>query len=449
MQDALEWVIRRWLWMLGVALLARLALAPNFYGFGYDMDTFGKWAETLVAYPFREFYAVAPAPDHLPGDLYLHATLGEAFRAGGGDNFLGAAYRFLLKLVPAVADIVIAVAMWAVVRPLAGQRIARLTALAYAWNPGAIFLSSVWGQWDAVSGLILLLAFLIVWSWPARWVLAVPLMAWAVLIKPPLALLCLLGLLVVPLRDLRSGMRVTAVVRCQGLPAVAALLLGLATMVALLLPFDTGLPGMTARWTLLERVQTAVEMYPHTTLGAANIWMIPLGSPDRVSDQDPFLAGVSAQQIGSFLLAVALVWIGWTILRRWRDMVPIALTTWAMATAAYAFFMLPTRSHERYLYPAVMLLVLLWGVEKGRPRLTRLVAAVSLAYVLNLLGVYLPVGGAFEVAWFIVVSLANVALFALVATYPFWRDASGDDAEPVMTPLLVYPDDLEVEIRPR
>jgi hypothetical protein len=446
MQARLEWIVRNWLWLLCAGLGLRLALAPNFYGFGYDMDTFGQWAEALVAYPWSEFYAVAPAPDHLPGDLYLHALLGEAFLAGGGENFLGDAYRLLLKIVPAFADIAIALVMWLAVRRVAGERFGRLTALAYAWNPGAIFLSAVWGQWDAVSGLILLLAFVVVWRWPARWVAAVPLMAWAVLIKPPLALLCLLGLLFVPLRDLWRGAPLAAVARGLALPVGSALVAGVGTIIVLLAPFDTGVPGMEMRWTLQERVETAVEMYPHTTLGAANIWMIPLGSPDRVSDRDPLIAGLSAQQVGTFLLAAALLWVGWTIVRRWREMTPMTLTVWAMATANYAYFLLPTRAHERYLYPAVMLLVVLWGIEKGRRRLTRLVAGISLAYVLNLLGVYAPVGGAFEVAWFVAVSVANVALFLLLATYPGWRDAVTGDAEPVMTPLPVYADDFEVEV---
>jgi hypothetical protein len=230
--------------LLGLALLIRLVVAPFAYGFQYDMDTFGSWAQTLVDHPFDEFYAVAPSPDHLPGDLYLHYGLASAFQAFGGENFHGDAYRYLLKVIPAIADILVAILIWAFVRRRVNEDSARAGALLYALNPATIFLSSIWGQWDVVSGLIMLAGLITVWVFPSRWLLAIPLLAWAVVIKPPLALLCVLGLLPLLLRDVRRGAPVLMALRERLVSLLAAVVIGIGTIVALILPFDTGLPGM-------------------------------------------------------------------------------------------------------------------------------------------------------------------------------------------------------------
>jgi hypothetical protein len=445
-----EWARANWVILLGASLLFRLLIAPFAYGFQYDMDTFGNWGYNLSALPLDQFYARADGPDHLPGDLYIHAVLAEGFQFFGGENFLGDSYRYLLKVVPSVMDILLAVLIWAFARRLVGEGFAREGALLYALNPATIFLSAIWGQWDVVSSLIMLAGLVIVWARPAKWLFAIPVLAWAVLIKPPLALLCLIGLLTLVLVDLRRGLGLPEIVRFRIASVLAAAVIGVATIVVLILPFDTGLPGMDTRWSLLDRVEVAVDLYPNTTLGAANIWMIPLGSPDRISDVDDQFFGLTPQGWGTVFFAVALLYVAATIMMRWRMIRPIDLVVWAMATANYAYFLLPTRSHERYLYPAVLLLILLATLCRMEGRLVRLAAAVSLVYFLNLVAVYDAFPGVLNTVMFVTLSILNVVLFALVATFPYWwkRDKGLDEVEGVGTPMPVYADDVTIEVAP-
>lgn len=422
MVEIRRWARRNWATLLAAGLVLRLLLASTAYGFQYDMDTFGRWAQTLVQHPFSLFYERADSPDHLPGDLYLHFCLASLFDALGGENFLGGGYRYLLKAVPAVADILLAVMIWSIARRWVSEEDAREAALLYALNPATIFLSAIWGQWDVISGLIMLAGLAIAWTWPNRWLWAIPLLAWAVMIKPPLALLCLIGIGALVLADLRRGRPVAHIVRSRMTSVGAALVIGLGTITLLILPFDTGLPGMGMRWSLLERVNVAVELYPFTTLGAANIWMLPLGSPDRVSDRDGTFLGVTAQSWGSLVFVLALCYIVVTIGMRWRRLKPLPLVTWAMVAANYAYFLLPTRSHERYLYPAVMLLILLAALCWMDGRVVQLSVSVSMVYFLNLVGVYWNPPGILAPILFVTASVANIALFALVAAFPYWWD---------------------------
>jgi len=438
-----KWIVSNWILMLVGALMARLFLAPHFFGFWYDMITFGRWGQTMLDYPLNQFYAVAPAPDHLPGDLYLHGFLALIFQALGGENLEGSAYRFLLKAVPSLADIYVAALIWLVIRRVANEERARLAALFYAWNPATIFLSGVWGQWDVVSGFIMLLGLGIVWLRPSKWLFAIPILAWCVLIKPPMALLCVIGLLVIPLTDLRRGLSLIEVVRTRFRSVVAAAILGLGTILLLILPFDVGFPGMGRRWSLLERINVAIDLYQNTTLGAANIWMIPLRSPGRVSDQDEIFFGLTAQMVGNLLFGAALVYIAIIFIRKWKSILPMTLTVWGMVMANYAYFLLPTRSHERYLFPAVMMIIVLWGCARPRPQLTWLATAVSMAYFFNILGVYLPMSGGGEDIWFVTVSVANILLFLVTASYPFWAESGPHQAEVAGTPMPVFADDYE------
>ena len=438
---------RNWLWLLVAGMLVRLAIAPFFYGFQYDMDTFGSWARTLVTEPFRAFYAVAESPDHLPGDLYLHYLLGSLFELAGGQNFHGEAYRFLLKVIPALADLLIALLIWYLLRRLVTETIARLAAVGYMLNPATIFLTAVWGQWDAVSGLIMLVGLGVLWLRPDRWVLAIPLFAWCVMIKPPLALLCLIGLLVMLLGEMRKGGPLSTVIQRQLANILVAAIVGLGVMALLLAPFDTGLTGTWSRWSLADRVGVAVDLYPYTTLGAANIWMIPLGSPDRQSDQDGTLAGLTEQGWGTLLFLGALIYVGFVLIRRQRSLSPVPLVVWAMVVANYAYFLFPTRSHERYMYPAVLLLVVLAGLLRLDSRVLRLTVAVSVVYALNLVGVYFNVPGILEPALFLTLSVANILLFAIVTTLPFWLRGEVGDVEAAGTSAVLRADEPEPVLR--
>jgi hypothetical protein len=316
-------------------------------------------------------------------------------------------------------------------------------------NPATIFLSSVWGQWDVVSGLIMLIGLMIVWAFPSRWLLGIPLLAWVVLIKPPLALLCVIGLLPLVLGELRRGVSLLVVLRERLVSCSAAGVIGIATIVALIVPFDTGLPGMDLRWSLLERIDVAIELYPFTTLGAANIWMIPLGTPDRQSDVAGQFLGVTAQGWGNLLFLAAVLFIGILLVTRWRSIAPVRMVTWAMVTANYAYFLLPTRSHERYMFPAVMLAIFLAALCGMERRVTWLAVGVSMTYFLNLAGVYRAFPGVLAPVLFVTLSFLNVALFLVIATFPLWWARDGDDeAEVVSTPMPVYADDYVTEMVP-
>ncbi|HEV2065781.1 MAG TPA: hypothetical protein VGR08_03015, partial [Thermomicrobiales bacterium] len=148
--------------MLAAALVLRVVLGSFIDASGFDTDLMQSWTRTLLSAPLSEFYAVAEGPDHLPGDLWFLWAIGHGLGLFGFENAPRGQFVALMKLVPAVADTVIAWELFVLVRWFATSRVALTVAMAFAFNPGAIFLTSIWGQWDSLSMAMLLGGLLVI-----------------------------------------------------------------------------------------------------------------------------------------------------------------------------------------------------------------------------------------------------------------------------------------------
>lgn len=148
--------------ILAIGFIIRIVLAPLFAGLGYDMDILRNWARTLADRPLGDFYATATAPDHLPGDLWILKVVAEVFGALGGENLAGTPFLFALKLIPAIADVLVGTGLFLIVPSYRPDTLAVRATAMYMLNPASVFLSSLWGQWDAVSVGLLLGGFLLI-----------------------------------------------------------------------------------------------------------------------------------------------------------------------------------------------------------------------------------------------------------------------------------------------
>jgi dolichyl-phosphate-mannose-protein mannosyltransferase len=330
----------------GAGLLLRLALAPLFDGYRYDMALMRSWALSLLDHPLANFYRDAESPDHLPGDMPLLWLIGHIGRLLGPDDLGGNLFLILTKSVPAIADLVIAVSIYAIVARVGDSSSARRGMLFFLFNPASLMLTAVWGQWDAVSMAMVMVALLLVLTPGQRWIWAVPLLAWAVMIKPPLAL-TVPFLLAIPVHRAHAERdRWSAAARSLVAPGILSAVAALATLTALGLPFRVGLPGVPTRWSLVERVEYAVNRWPNTTMGAANIWALPFGSMEWRNDLAATWLGVTANRWGMLLIGLALCAILFTMVRHRFRFADGSLMMWGPLASQFALFLLPTRVHE-------------------------------------------------------------------------------------------------------
>ncbi|MER3418950.1 MAG: hypothetical protein C4343_07695, partial [Chloroflexota bacterium] len=395
--------------LLGAGLALRLliiVLLPG-TGFGVDLNAFRFWAANLAQDGPFGFYARGFFIDYTPGYLYVLWLLGLAGQLLGG---LGD----LIKLPAILADIVVAWLVHELVVELGGSRRAALLGTAIVLvNPVTWFDSAVWGQVDAVGAIPLLLGLRELWR--GRSERAAVFAAVAAVVKPQLGILALLVGGVV-LRRALFGTPPGSLDR-RWLPTAAEPGAGSRGLLARWRAFETGAHGPVRIVTsaiaavataailsapfglsfvdLLGRVAGAAGGYPYLTVNAYNLWALVERAGSGLAANGTWLCDAVTGQacppgaavtigpvwavfVGSALLFVAIGIIVVAVALRPN---PRSLTV-ALAALAVVFFIVPTRVHERYLFPFFAVGAILAAVS------VRWRAAYALLALANLANLY-------------------------------------------------------------
>jgi hypothetical protein len=437
--------------LLLVGLLLRLAIAYVFLpgsGFESDIGTFTAWSLDLAERGAGSFYATAGFADYPPGYLYvlwLIGGLGHVLAPlAHGDP--AAATTALIKLPAIFADVLVGFVIYRLVRAwraprVDAQNLALLAAAIYLFNPVSWYDSAVWGQTDAIGALVALLTIAALVRGNSEGATALAVLA--ALIKPQFGILLIpiVGIVLLRRHLLKPGsgpenaILAPAPVRSwfkseRGVwRLVSSAVVGLAVMLLLITPFSLDFFGFFRQMT-----ETA-QGYKYLSVNAYNPWALfatdgaqPLAfgggwSYDLVDTQGrviPFLGPIPAVFIGGALLLagflVGIFRLGWRDDRRSIIVVTIFL--------ALGFFMLPTRVHERYMFPIFGLLPLLAVVDR---RWLWATVALSIAAFINFHGILttplyatpnlekLPLGDAFrEPVGIVLAILLHIAGFAWV-----------------------------------
>ena len=312
--------------------------------------------------------------------------------------FDGEALRLVVKAASIPADVGLALAFAALLWQRAGPWRAALASWLWMLAPGAVIAGPYWGQVDAIGTLVMLGA--LVSAAQRRWILAGALAGLVTVVKFQFGL----ALFVVVVAALVEAFR-----RRDWRPLLA---LAAAPIVALAVsvPFGQG-PGEL--WTLLRN---AGQEYPFTSLYAFNIWAIQPG----FWKSDDGLVVLGGLFLGLACIA-AVVPLWWR-----RDLVTLLA---AGALTSLAFYFLPTRAHERYLFPAVALLVPFaaarWRVLPAWLLLSLLYAVTLVFALVRTINTDISVlpsidtglfGRSGQITMAIVLCLTAVACAALVAT---------------------------------
>jgi Gpi18-like mannosyltransferase len=151
-------------------------------------------------------------------------------------------------------------------------------------------------------------------------------------------------------------------------------ILFLVTIAVFAFPFFTSNPILQ----LAQKIITTADEYKYTALNPYNFWGI-IGY--WIDDTKNYFYGITYQHWGEILLAIFWIVTGSIFFTK-------KLPLYTIATLAnLAFFFLPTRVHERYLYPALVLLIFA-AIELKSELLLYLQDILSVIYFLNLYQVY-------------------------------------------------------------
>lgn len=313
----MRWDIVRFACLLGTALLVRLG-ALAFDGHNGDVAVMARWAERMAEVGPWAFYANGETAIY-PALLYPLWVL--------ATDLDGAALDLAIKGLSVPFDLGIGVLLYVFVRDKSTELAALVAAALYLFNPAVILAGPVWGQVDSAGTLAFLAALLA--SSARRDGLAGALAMTAAFLKPQFGLVALPVLAVAAIRSRRDHDPLR-VARAVGGVAAAWLLIG-----GPLALHPVRYAGLLAG---------AAAYQPYTSLHAFNPWGLLVGF--EVPDA-PYV------MFGTIML---LVGIGGALaaLRRGHD---IAVLLAVGVGLILAFYFLPTRVHERYLFPAMAVLV--------------------------------------------------------------------------------------------
>ena len=378
--------------VLAVSALIRVLLFPM-QGYPIDTNDFISWFTTATQHGIRPFYSLAGFADYPPFNVYIFWTFGSLANAAH------LSMESMIKVVPNIFDLATAALIFFFVKKQATFKVAILSTILYAFNPAVIYNAAVWGQFDAVYTFFLVLSLML--ALKSKPIPSAMVFALGLLTKPQgIALLPLIALLIYKKNGLKNL-----------LFSVAAFA---TTILVVVLPFE----GIGNPVTFLIKIYSSgYTYYDVTSVNAFNLWGL----------------------FGFWIKDGYLFYIGWILFGAIAGLTLFAvhrrfkvsgdfLAIFAAFILFFAFFMLPTRIHERYMFPAISMLALMFPLlKKTRLLYVALTATlfVNQAYVLYWLNVsypYAPNLTGDPVA--IVVSVINLLMLAY-ASILMWFELKG------------------------
>lgn len=402
-----------------------LLAAPLVY-FHYDMvGCWLPWSRaTQGTAPWDIYQTDCNYPPFVP---YL-LTLSEKARLLLGASEAGPVSVTLIKAPYLIAFAAgVPLCWWGLRKPF-GAASARAAAVLYALCLPLFINAAIWGQTDALLSLALIAALVALLNEKLTWAGAA--MGWALSIK-------LQAIVLVPAL-------IVFVARKYGAKALLRpLAVGLFLLALIALPHVLGGSAKP----MLASYTHATDFFPRRTLGAYNGWYLLDGFDTKIrrlpeqfarADNRSVLGPVTFKHIGLILFGTYLLFL---LAGLWRRPDPSTLIL-ACAMSVFAFFMLPTQMHDRYIVPAAALLVL--GAVQSRPALV-LFLGVSATASLNQLNALLrhnlttlntmtPVIDTATLGVGGIVALANIVLLAW-ATRRYWRQVAGQESAPAAVVL--------------
>jgi Gpi18-like mannosyltransferase len=397
--------IKTLLYVLGAALLLKVILAMVFAGHPTDINNFKAWAMHWVKNGTGGFF-LGPTKvwcDYPPVYLYLLGGAAWVYHLFDPTfaTWSGPLFTMTVKLPALLAELGCGWFIYHLLRRHVGFGPALGGAAVYLVNPAVNYDTAIAGQINSVIGLIQLASIWLLIQRRHAWVIV--LTALAILIKPQgLILAGLFGAVILWRQDWKG-----IALGCLG---------GFATAFLVTAPYVVPHEGVAAviPWLYQHYIEQA-GLYPFSSIQAFNLWSLTgMWQPDS-----RLIMGVPHRVWGIVLFLGAYVGIVWAWWRRREDENSLIQ---AAALIMTAFFLLPTRMHERYLHYTLILMMVpavlsvRWRWPLGLFSLTFL---INVAYELKFPASITPLMTWLATGPYRVFSLLNLGLFGYTAWLAF------------------------------
>lgn len=353
------------------AFLIRLDMTQIIHGHTTDINNFKAWSMHAARHPFRMFYesVVGKGNGGIWADypplyilvLWCTGKIQMLFDPSFA-QWKGPGFTLLTKLPAILTDLGCMAFLILILKRFVALPLALFAALIFALHPAAIYESALWGQIDSVTLCLQLAA---IWRLTKEdYSSAIFLTTLNILVKPQ-------GLILMPL------ILFIAVYRKQwkhlGLGLLSSLVITF-VLTAIFVPFQQIVP-----W-LMQQYGSQADLYSYSSIQAFNLWSLT----GMWKSDARLIMGISHKVLGLVFFSLAYAGaLAYYVLKKREDSedenrIILHASAWIMI----AFFLFPTRMHERYLYSGLFLLL---GSALIQKRLVWPFVLYSVTFLLNLL----------------------------------------------------------------
>ncbi|MBI4281729.1 DUF2029 domain-containing protein [Candidatus Uhrbacteria bacterium] len=375
------------IFFLAVVIRAVLLFTP---GYGPDLYFIARWSAYLSTQGLTSFFSVFTGHQLSFPNYALYApilwVIGKIYRLFSSDFIFDTVLLTALLKIPAlVFDIATGALLYYFLKGRERSTALIITA-AYLFNPALLYAGVFWGQVDTLAAFFVFLAFWMIagerfsFGWCALVV--------AVLVKPQ-------AIIFVPLFLLATVREK----RWRGLWALLPCVIFIAAIVFLYFGFDVIRAG--------HEIVRTTERYPYLSMQALNIWFpFSLLYHGFVRDDSALFSVMTPRLVGALLFLGVYGIVGWLWWLTKRDRLALFFSG---AMIAFAFFMLATQMHERYLFFFFPLAAPLLSSRTWR----RVWGLLSFGFLLNLALVFPPIAS-FPPSAFLFFAVAGFCLYLVV-----------------------------------
>ena len=327
------------LMVLLFAFLLRIILSPVMQGHPTDINNFKAWSISLAKVGLGKFFNNVWC-DYPPGYLYILWIMGNIYHLFDSTfaYWNQTPFTFLVKFPAIIAETINVALIFYIVRRYAGFQLSLIAAIIYACQPAMIFESAMWGQMDSVSFLVQLLS---IWALTKNNnIMAIVLTAIGILLKPQ-------GLILLPL------ILFVAIRRKAWFDIFMGGIISVLCAVLFSMPFTNDAPLL---W-LWEHYMDQAALYPYSAIQTFNLWSFTgLWKSDMRT-----IFGITHSIWGMVIFVCAYIGILIYVYLKDKDGESLnsgALIFHASTLILIAFFLFPTRMHERYLFSGLSFLAI-------------------------------------------------------------------------------------------
>ena len=353
--------------LLAAALVLRIALSVAFYGHSTDINCFMAWGNAMRSLGPRAFYTSGMFADYPPAYMYVCGLLSwlcSALNIPYGSD----AMALVFKLPATLCDLVSAYLLYrAAKRAGMTESFSLVMAGLMAFNPVTMFVSGAWGQIDTVLSLLLVIVIRLFLD--KKKIAAGAVYGLAILLKPQ-------ALMLGPLLAAAYILEIPGSGWAKRLGETA-----LSVLAALGAMFLVSLPCMgTQKWYwLAEKYLSTAGSYPYASIEAFNLFAL-LGGNWRPVTATLLVLPFSVWGTAGILLSVAAACLLYAKGRgRSKGALYLAGALMIIAIFTFGHYM-----HERYLIPALLLLLVAYLYYRDR-RILLAFGGISLPALVNVL----------------------------------------------------------------